>query len=130
MIGTPPCRRPEAATAAFRTSASALVTSASRYTPISRLDTGRLECNTARTLLLLNHEPLPWARWCKQFTAAMPDEIRHVQERAASADCAPRQASDPQPYQRDHAALPTEPLSANSTATATTRRVKRKQRRR
>ncbi len=56
-----------------------------------QVDTGRLECNTARTLLLLDHEPLPWARWGEEFTAAMPDEIRQLQERAANADCAPRQ---------------------------------------
>jgi hypothetical protein len=52
---------------------------------------GRVECNTARTLLLLEHEPLPWARWGEQFTAAMPDEIRQLQERAATADGIPRQ---------------------------------------
>ena len=52
--------------------------------------TGCLECNTARTLLLLDHEPLPWARWGEEFTAAMPDEIRQLQERAANADCVPR----------------------------------------
>lgn len=51
---------------------------------------GRLECNTARTLLLLEHEPLPWARWGEEFAAAMP-EIRRLQEKAASADCLPRQ---------------------------------------
>jgi len=50
----------------------------------------RLECNTARTLLLLDHEPLPWSRWGEEFTSAMPDEIRQLQERAASADCVPR----------------------------------------
>ena len=52
---------------------------------------GRLECNTARTLLLLDHEPLPWARWGEAFAAAMPEDIRQLQERAASADCLPRQ---------------------------------------
>ena len=52
---------------------------------------GRLECNTARTLLLLDHEPLPWARWGEEFAAAMPAEILRLQERAASADCVPRQ---------------------------------------
>jgi hypothetical protein len=51
---------------------------------------GRLECNTARTLLLLDHEPLPWARWGEEFAAAMPHEIRQLQECAASADCIPR----------------------------------------
>ena len=52
---------------------------------------GRLECNTARTLLLLHHEPLPWARWGEEFAAAMPAEIRQLQERAASADAVPRE---------------------------------------
>jgi len=56
-----------------------------------QVHTGRLECNTARTLLLLDHEPLPWARWGEEFTAAMPDEIRQLQERAATADGVPRQ---------------------------------------
>jgi hypothetical protein len=52
--------------------------------------TGRLECNTARTLLLLDHEPLPWARWGEEFAAAMPEEILQLQERTAGADCVPR----------------------------------------
>ena len=51
----------------------------------------RLQCNTARTLLLLDHEPLPWACWGAEFAAAMPTEIQHLQERAASADAVPRQ---------------------------------------
>lgn len=51
----------------------------------------RLQCATARTLLLLDHEPLPWARWGEEFAAAMPAEIRQMQERAASADAVPRQ---------------------------------------
>ncbi len=56
-----------------------------------RVQAGRLECNTARTLLLLDHEPPPWARWGEEFAAAMPAEILHLQERAASADAVPRQ---------------------------------------
>jgi len=52
---------------------------------------GCLQCNTARTLLLLDHEPLPWARWGEEFAAAMPVEILRLQERAASADVGPRQ---------------------------------------
>ena len=52
---------------------------------------GRLESNTARTLLLLDHEPLPWSRWGEEFTAAMPEEILRLQERAASNDGIPRQ---------------------------------------
>ena len=51
-----------------------------------QVDAGRLQCNTARTLLLLDHEPLPWARWGEEFAAAMPAEILQLQERAASAD--------------------------------------------
>ena len=47
---------------------------------------GRVQCNTARTLLLLDHEPLPWARWGEEFAAAMPAEILQLQERAASAE--------------------------------------------
>ncbi len=50
----------------------------------------RLQCNTTRTLLLLDHEPLPWARWGEEFTASMPAEIRQLQERAASTDMVPR----------------------------------------
>ena len=52
---------------------------------------GRLECNTARTMLLLDHQPLPWSRWGEEFAASMPEEIRRLQERAAGADCLPRQ---------------------------------------
>ena len=55
-----------------------------------QVEAGRLEANTARTLLLLDHEPLPWSRWGEEFAAAMPDEIRELQERAASADGVPR----------------------------------------
>ncbi|MGA2014726.1 MAG: hypothetical protein ABSH51_29950 [Solirubrobacteraceae bacterium] len=51
----------------------------------------RLQANTARTMLLLDHEPLPWTRWGEEFAAAMPDEIRRLQEHAASIDATPRQ---------------------------------------
>jgi hypothetical protein len=56
-----------------------------------RVPASRLQCNTARTLLLLDHAPLPWARWSEEFAAAMPVEILRLQERAASADVVPRQ---------------------------------------
>jgi hypothetical protein len=56
-----------------------------------QVQAGRLQCNTARTMLLLDHEPPPWARWGEEFAAAMPDEILRLQERAASADCIPHQ---------------------------------------
>jgi hypothetical protein len=53
-------------------------------------EAGRVQCNTARTTLLLDHEPLPWARWGEEFAAAMPAEILRLQERAAGTDCEPR----------------------------------------
>jgi hypothetical protein len=56
-----------------------------------RVHADRLQCNTARTLLLFDHEPLPWARWGEEFAAAMPAEIRQLQERAASANVVPRE---------------------------------------
>jgi hypothetical protein len=56
-----------------------------------RVQAGRLASNTARTQLLLDHEPLPWARWGEEFAAAMPAEILRLQERAAGADAIPRQ---------------------------------------
>jgi len=56
-----------------------------------QVEAGSVQCNTARTLLLLDHEPLPWARWGEEFAAAMPAEILRLQERAASADATPRQ---------------------------------------
>ena len=55
-----------------------------------RVEAGRLRSNTARTQLLLEHEPLPWTRWGEEFAAAMPAEILRLQERAASADGVPR----------------------------------------
>jgi hypothetical protein len=58
-----------------------------------QVHTGGLECNTARTLLLLDHEPLPWPRWGEEFAAAMPEEILRLQERAASADGLSRPAA-------------------------------------
>jgi hypothetical protein len=45
----------------------------------------------ARTLLLIDHEPLPWARWGEEFAAVMPPEILRLQEQAAVADGVPRQ---------------------------------------
>ncbi len=56
-----------------------------------QVEVRRLQCNTARTLLLLDHEPLPWTRWGDEFAAAMPEEIRRLQEHAASTDGTPRQ---------------------------------------
>ena len=75
---------------ACRTSASASATNASCSTCTRHGHAGRLQCNTARTLLLLDHEPLPWARWGEEFTAVMPAEILQLQEHAASTDMVPR----------------------------------------
>ncbi|MGO9899123.1 MAG: hypothetical protein ACLP0J_05410 [Solirubrobacteraceae bacterium] len=52
---------------------------------------GRLQANTARTMLLLDHEPLPWSRWGEEFAAAMPEELMRLQERVASNDGIPRE---------------------------------------
>jgi hypothetical protein len=55
-----------------------------------QVDEDRLQANTARTMLLLDHEALPWERWGREFTAAMPTQILELQEHAACADAAPR----------------------------------------
>jgi hypothetical protein len=47
-----------------------------------QVDQDRLQANTARTMLLLDHEPLPWQRWGREFAAVMPAEILELQERA------------------------------------------------
>ena len=87
---TTSCRKPAAGTGAFRTSASASATNGSILHLEPRVKVGRVESNTARTLLLLDHEPLPWARWGEEFAAAMPEEILRLQERAATVDLLPR----------------------------------------
>ena len=78
-------------------------------------EAGRVQCNTARTTLLLDHEPLPWARWGEEFAAAMPAEILRLQERAAGTDCAPRREAIRSRVRRDPAAVPTQPLPPNQT---------------
>lgn len=46
----------------------------------------KLTTNTARTLLLIQNEPLPWADWAAEFRDKLPDEIaRLVAEKAAAA---------------------------------------------
>jgi len=45
-----------------------------------------LTTNTARTQLLINHEPLPWSDWAVQFAASMPPELAaFIEGRAAKA---------------------------------------------
>jgi len=41
--------------------------------------------NTARTVLILNGNPLPWADWQDEFREAMPEEITNHMETAAAA---------------------------------------------
>ncbi|HEY9140279.1 MAG TPA: hypothetical protein VIN93_05270 [Bryobacteraceae bacterium] len=45
----------------------------------------RVTTNTARTMLLLNNEPLPWADWAVQFRENMPDQVRRLVEQKAEA---------------------------------------------
>ncbi|MDQ1357615.1 MAG: hypothetical protein QOG44_1988, partial [Acidimicrobiaceae bacterium] len=40
----------------------------------------RVSANTARTQLLLDHEPLPWADWAAEFRNALPSEISTLME--------------------------------------------------
>ena len=82
-----------------------------------RVQGGRLEANTARTMLLLDHEPLPCSRWGEEFAAAMPEEILRLQERVASTNGTPRQEAIRSRF--DPAALPPEPLPGR-TATSQT----------
>lgn len=43
-------------------------------------DNGELTSNAARTHLLLNEQPLPWADWAAEFREKMPREIRDLME--------------------------------------------------
>ena len=79
-----------------------------------QVQAGRLESNTARTLLLLDHEPLPWSRWGEEFAAAMPEEILRLQERAASTDGVPRQEAIRNRVSVNPAALPPQPLPTDT----------------
>jgi hypothetical protein len=45
----------------------------------------RLTSNTARTHLLVNSEPLPWADWAADFRAALPEPIKELMEEVAGA---------------------------------------------
>lgn len=40
--------------------------------------------NTARTLLLVNSEPLPWADWASEFRQRLPDEIQSLMEEVSA----------------------------------------------
>ncbi|MHB1834568.1 MAG: ATP-binding protein [Solirubrobacteraceae bacterium] len=89
-------------------------------------EAGRVQCNTARTTLLLDHEPLRWARWGGEFAAAMPGEILRLQQRAAGADCGPRREAIRSrvgailPLHRPSRYRPTRPHSPRHNGPATT----------
>ena len=44
----------------------------------------RLSTNTARTSLLIDSAPLPWAQWAIEFRERMPKEIRHLIDEVAA----------------------------------------------
>ena len=48
----------------------------------------RLTTNTARTNLLINNEPLPWADWASEFRDKMPPEIDDLIQRKAASSSA------------------------------------------
>lgn len=43
-----------------------------------------IESNTARTMLMLNNEPLPWAEWAREFRDNIPAEINDLMEEVAA----------------------------------------------
>jgi hypothetical protein len=40
----------------------------------------RVQANTARTMLVLNGEPLPWAEWAAEFRESMPTPIKDLMD--------------------------------------------------
>jgi hypothetical protein len=44
--------------------------------------------NTARTALLMDGEPLPWADWAAEFRASLPDEITRLMEEVSAGSVA------------------------------------------
>ena len=62
------------------------VTFGYRYVAIYVEPTTPVTTNTARTALLINNEPLPWAGWATEFREELPNEIAElVAEKAAAA---------------------------------------------
>lgn len=50
--------------------------------------TAKITTNTARTILLLNNEQLPWADWAAEFRDNMPEEIKKLVEEKAAGSAA------------------------------------------
>jgi len=48
----------------------------------------RVTTNTARTQLLMNNEPLPWADWAIEFRENMPEDIKRLIEEKAAGSAA------------------------------------------
>jgi len=48
----------------------------------------KITTNTARTILLLNNEQLPWADWAAEFRDNMPEEIKKLVEEKAAGSAA------------------------------------------
>lgn len=48
----------------------------------------KLTSNTARTLLLLNNEPMPWADWAAEFREMLPQAIKDLMEDVAGGSAA------------------------------------------
>jgi hypothetical protein len=44
----------------------------------------KVVANTARTSLLLNDEPLPWAEWAAEFRSSMPEPIKNIVEEVSA----------------------------------------------
>lgn len=48
-----------------------------------------LHANTARTQLLIDGVPLPWAEWAAEFRGALPDEIRSLMDEVGASNPLP-----------------------------------------
>jgi hypothetical protein len=55
------------------------------YVEPTSTNDNRVTTNTARTLLLINNEPSPWADWAVEFREKMPEQIRALIAQKASA---------------------------------------------
>ncbi len=50
------------------------------YVEPTETDVWRVKANTARTQLLLDQQPLPWAEWAAEFRSSLPHEISTLME--------------------------------------------------
>jgi hypothetical protein len=54
------------------------------YVEPTSTDESIIESNTARTSLMLNNEPLPWADWAAEFREKMPEPINQLMEQVSA----------------------------------------------